>query len=140
MSQSDKKLDERKELVTDQLFNVLQELGPHDYNWLTEELYQIDCLERPHPEYKKEILKNYQGTWEQFVFVWRAYHLHKIAKRLWRKFEKIAKKWPNLDTLLDSVAAENTKVMMKDEADNSIQERSSHNTESSESEGLPSIS
>ena len=99
-------LEQKKDLATDQLFSILKEIGPVDYDFLHEELYQLWLLEHPTDEYMKGILEGFSGSWEQFVEIWRAFHMYRIAKRMWRKFERIAKKYPNFDKIIFEIADE----------------------------------
>lgn len=97
--------EKKKDELTEQLFNILQELGPVDYEYLQTELFQLMRLEFPTKEYVDGIKAVYSGTWEQFASVWKAFHIFRIAKK-WRKLKKIAEKYPNFDTELFDVANE----------------------------------
>lgn len=97
-------LERKKDLATEQLFAILKEIGPVDYAFLVDQLHQLQELEMPTEHFKESIIGSFSGSWEQFVEIWRGFHMYLIAKRLWRKFEKIAKRYPNFDTLLLDIA------------------------------------
>lgn len=92
------------ESATEQMHGIARELGELDYAWLLREINQIDCLENPDPKDKAKIEAQWSGTWEQFKFIWVQYHISRISKRLHRKFEKIAKKYPNFDKILEELS------------------------------------
>lgn len=92
--------------ATEQLHAILQEIGEHDYNWFLHEIDHIDRLENPTPEAKAHIQSIWSGTWDEFITIWKAYHLCRISKKLYKKFERIAKKYPNFDILLEELATQ----------------------------------
>lgn len=92
--------------AAEQLEGILRELGGYEYKQLVEHMNQLFLLDNPPPGYKENILKEYKGSWEEFVLIWRAYHIHSIAKGTWRKLKAIAKRYPNFDTIIKSMARE----------------------------------
>lgn len=108
-------LEQQKELATDQLFEILREIGPTDHEFIKEELYQMMSLYYPSKDYKKGITDHYSGTWDNFRDVWVAFHVFNIAKRMWRKFERIAKKYPNFDSIVLKIAEAQKELDKKDD-------------------------
>lgn len=92
--------------AAEQLQGILKELGGYEYKMLVEHMNQLFLLDNPPPGYKDAIMKEFQGSWEDFVLIWRAYHVHSIAKGTWRKLKAIAKRYPNFDVIIKEMAVE----------------------------------
>lgn len=90
----------KDEQASEQLRGILQEVGEVDYTWIVNQLHHLHKLDNPSDEYVSGILEHFKGTWEEFRYIWRGYHIYCIGKRMWRKFEKISKKYPNFDKII----------------------------------------
>lgn len=96
----------KEESAAKQLQGIIDEMGPHDYQKLVEHMNQLFVLDNPTESYKQGILKEFKGSWDEFVLIWRAYHLYTISKGMWRKMKAIAKRYPNFDTIIKEMASE----------------------------------
>lgn len=96
----------KEESAAKQLQGIIDEMGPHDYQKLTEHMHQLFLLDNPPEAYKEGIMKEWKGSWEAFVLIWRSFHLYSISKSMWRKMKTIAKRYPNFDTIIKEMATE----------------------------------
>ena len=95
----------KEDSAADQLRGIIDTLGPHDYQRMVEHMNELFLLDNPPVGYKDNIMKEFKGPWEEFVLIWRSYHIHSIAKSSWRKMKAIAKKYPNFDIIIKEMAS-----------------------------------
>lgn len=102
-------LEKKQDVLCERLMGILSEFGPHDFESVSKILFNLMILEFPPAEEKERILESFSGPWENYCAIWRAFYIFQLSKH-WRKFERIAKKFPGTQEAMLDLACEEVKL------------------------------